>query len=81
MAKLMLEEQAFRAQQAALRKLYPGQLVAVHEGRVVDSGRDRLELHNRVVQKYPGEAVLICSVDWTPVVEEMSTPFEPEEHR
>ena len=45
------EFEAFRCLLPSLLSTYRGQFVAVHEGRVVDSGEDRLALIFRVLGK------------------------------
>jgi len=74
-AKLLLEERAFLAQQDELRKKYPGQFVAIHEGRVVDADPDEFVLDDRVEEMYPDEAILIRPTEWTERAVEISTPF------
>lgn len=76
-AKLLLEERAFLAQQDELRKTYPGQFVAIHEGRVVDADPDEFVLDDRIEDKYPEEAILIRPSDWVEEILEISTPFRP----
>jgi hypothetical protein len=46
------ERQAFRRMLPELLKSHPGQYVAVHEGRVVDSGGDKVTVAWRAYEKY-----------------------------
>src|ERR1051326_5295276 len=46
------EREAFRAKLTSLLPSHKGKYVAIHEGKVVDSGEDRLILAVRAYQKF-----------------------------
>jgi len=58
-AKIHNEAMAWRALPLATRQQYAGQFVAVHNGQVIDSDLDRLELYRRIQQKLGHVPVLI----------------------
>jgi hypothetical protein len=53
----------FAAQQPALQRLYPGEFVAIHEGRLIDHDPNLSALHRRVVQVVGAMPVLLKGVD------------------
>ncbi len=60
--KIQKEAEAFRAMHAGLVKQYLGQVVAVHEGQVVDHDEDFVVLHRRIRQRFGRTAVLLRRV-------------------
>lgn len=68
-AKIHAETEAFWAMYPQLLERYPGQYVAVHEGKVVDSGPDLGTLYQRVRECYGDTAVLLTQVTSEPVRE------------
>ncbi len=69
------ESQAFRTMHAELLTRYPGQYVAVYQGRVVDHDTDQLALFLRVDEGYPQAPLLIKQV--LPEPEEIYTFRSP----
>ncbi len=64
--KIQTEKQQFLRQHSELKKVYQGQFVAVHYGKVVDHDNDFESLHQRIRQKYGREAILIRRVEEEP---------------
>jgi len=60
--KIQEEAEAFRAMHAELSKRYLGQVVAIHEGQVVDHDEDFVALHRRVRARFGHVAVLLRRV-------------------
>lgn len=56
------ESKAFRAMHAQLFAKYPGQYVAIYQGRVIDHDEDQLALFLRVDERYPQAPLLIKQV-------------------
>jgi hypothetical protein len=61
--KMRSEKAFFATQQPALQRLYPGEFVAIHEGRVIDHDPHLVTLHRRVVQVVGAMPVLLKQVD------------------
>jgi predicted DNA-binding protein len=61
--KMRREKAFFAAQQPALQQRYPGEFVAIHEGRVIDHDPDLAMLHRRVVKVVGAVPVLLKRVD------------------
>lgn len=62
-AKIRAEAQAWRTMPKAVRQRYQGQIVAVHQGQVIDSDPDRLTLYRRVHQKWGHIPILMTPAD------------------
>ena len=60
---LEIEQAAWFAKPAQLRRQYQGQFVAIHDRQVVDSDTDKRELYIRVRERYGSTPVLILSAD------------------
>jgi len=60
--KIHAETEAFWAMYPQLLERYSGQYVAVHEGKVVDTGPDLAELYQRVRECYGDTPVLLTKV-------------------
>ena len=69
--KMRREKACFAAQQPALQQRYPGEFVAIHEGRVIDHDPDLATLHRRVVKVVGAMPVLLKRVD-APVNRELT---------
>ncbi len=54
---------AFHALHSRLRKEFPGQYVAIKDGKLVDHDPDRLSLFARIDEKYPDVFVLMRPVE------------------
>ena len=67
--KIHAETEAFWAMYPQLLERYPGQYVAVHEGKVVDSGPDIGALYQRVRKCYGDMPILLAQVTSEPVRE------------
>lgn len=64
MNEAMEREKAFFAtQQPTLQRRYPGEFVAIHEGRVIDHDPNLALLHRRVVKVVGAMPVLLKRVD------------------
>lgn len=61
--KIQREKAFFAAQQPALQRRYPGEFVAIHEGRVIDHDPNLAMLHRRVVKVVGAMPVLLKRVD------------------
>ena len=59
---ILRESRAFRSMHAELLSRYPGQYVAVYQGRVVDHDADQLALFLRVDEGYPHAPLLIKQI-------------------
>ena len=68
-AKIHTETEALWAMYPQLLEQYTGQYVAVHEGKVVDSGTDLETLYQRVHERYGDTPVLLAKVTPKPVRE------------
>jgi len=68
-AKIHTETKALWAMYPQLLERYLGQYVAVHEGKVVDSGPDLGTLYQRVRECYGDTPVLLAQVTSEPVRE------------
>jgi hypothetical protein len=64
--KIQKEAESFRALHPELVKQYLGQVVAIHEGQVVDHDTDFELLHQRIRQRFGRTAVLLRRVEPTP---------------
>ena len=62
-AKIRREKAAFAFQQQELQQRYPGEYVAIHEGRVIDHDLSLAVLHQRVVQAVGAAPILLKRVD------------------
>lgn len=62
-AKIRHEKAAFALQQQELQQRYPGEYVAIHEGRVIDHDFSLAALHQRVVQAVGAAPILLKRVD------------------
>jgi hypothetical protein len=60
--KIRSEMEAFNAQYEELKAKYPGQYVAVHQGKVIDHDRDLRTLHLRVYDRLGRLPVLLKQV-------------------
>jgi metal-responsive CopG/Arc/MetJ family transcriptional regulator len=60
--KIEEEAEAFRAAHAELVTQYQGQVVALHEGQVVDHDEDFVALHRRIRSRFGHTAVLLRRV-------------------
>lgn len=60
------EEAAYRAMHQELLASYAGQYVAIYNGQLVDHDQDGTALYLRVRKQFPGEFVLIASVQPEP---------------
>ncbi|MBE2202472.1 MAG: hypothetical protein IAE79_27925 [Anaerolinea sp.] len=65
-AQMEQEQAVFRRLHSQLLAQYPGEYVAVYQGRVVDRDADRLALAARIDEKYPQTVVLIKQVTAEP---------------
>jgi len=72
---LQRESEAFCAMHAELFDKYPGQFVAIHQGRVIDWDKDQLELYTRLDEQYPDTPILIKQI--LPEPEEVYTFRSP----
>ena len=57
--KIQKEAKSFRDMHAELVKQYQGQVVAIHEGWVVDHDQDFVPLHRRIRKRFGRTAVLL----------------------
>ncbi|MBL7064621.1 MAG: hypothetical protein ISS49_10530 [Anaerolineae bacterium] len=64
--KIQEEARAFRSMHTELVKQYLGQIVAIHEGQVVDHDEDFVGLHRRIRQRFGRTSVLLRRVDSEP---------------
>lgn len=60
-----LEVAAYESQHATLLTQYPGQYIAIYQGKVIDHDPDQLNLLTRIDQQYPSTTVLIRKVERT----------------
>lgn len=60
--KIDQEEAHYKAQHAELLQMYAGRYIAMHEGKVIDTDSDQLDLYLRVRQHYPLVGILIKKV-------------------
>ncbi len=70
------EVEAFREQHAQLLETYPGEFVAISEGKVVDHDLDQLALFTRIDERFPDRPVLVTKVSAMP--EEVYTVWSPQ---
>jgi hypothetical protein len=56
------EEAAYQVMHEELYKKYPGQHVAIYQGKLVDRDEDSVALYKRVRENYPGKFVLITPI-------------------
>ena len=73
--KIDVEETYYKAQHQQLLQSYANQVIAMHEGRVVDSDNDEVALYLRIRQRYPMLGVLLKRV--TPQAEVVWTIRSP----
>lgn len=59
------EVAAYESQHGALLTQYPGQYIALYQGKVIDHDPDQLNLLARIDQQYPAISVLIRKVERT----------------
>ena len=64
--KIQQEAESFRDMHPELVKQYLGQVVAIHEGQVVDHDADFELLHQRIRQRFGRTAVLLRRVETKP---------------
>ena len=64
--KIQKEAESFRAMHPDLVKQYLEQVVAIHEGQVVDHDLDFAALHQRIRQRFGRTAVLLRRVETEP---------------
>lgn len=67
--KISQEEQYFRQQLSQLLAEYADQYIAMHNGQIIDSDANELELYLRIREKYPYTGILLKKV--TPQTEEV----------
>jgi hypothetical protein len=67
--KISSEQVAYEQIHPGLKSTHFGKWVAVHEGQVVDSDDDDVDLHRRVLARYGDTAVLITRVEDKPTRE------------
>jgi len=60
--KIQKEAETFHAMHAELVKQYQGQVIAIHEGQVVDHDEDFVPLHQRIRKRFGRTAVLLRRV-------------------
>jgi len=60
--KIRKEAEAFHAMHSELVAQYLGQVVAIHEGQVVDHDEDFVALHRRIRERFGRTAVLLRRV-------------------
>ncbi len=60
--KIHAETKTFWAMYPQLLDRYPGQYIAVHEGKIVDTGPDLGTLYQRVRERYGDTPVLLTQV-------------------
>ena len=60
--KIRAETEAFHAQYRELKAKYPGQYVAVHQGKIIDHDPDLRTLHVRVYERLGRTPVLLKQV-------------------
>lgn len=66
---------AFRALHAELIAKYPGEYVAIHQGKVIDHDPKLGDIYLRIDEKYPDEIILIKQVQ--PEIERTFTVRSP----
>jgi len=66
--KIDVEEAHYKAQHQQLLQSYAGQVIAMHEGRIVDSDSDEVALYLRIRQRYPMVGILLKRVTPQPEV-------------
>jgi predicted transcriptional regulator len=64
--QMQSEMQAFRAMHAELLTQYPGEFVAIYQGKLIDHDVDQLALYQRTQQRHPNRPVLIKPVQEDP---------------
>jgi hypothetical protein len=64
--KIDREEVYYKSQHPQLLQLYADHYIAMHEGQVIDTDRNELELFLRIRQQYPTTGILIKKVTSEP---------------
>jgi len=72
---MIREEIAYQELHPKLLSQYPGQNVAIFQGRLIDHDSDAAALYRRVRKNFPGKFVLITPVQ--PTAEEEYTIYSP----
>mgnify|MGYP001277097565 CR=1 FL=1 len=62
------EQESFRAMHSQLLQEFPGDFVAIRQGKLLDHDADQLALYLRIDEQYPDEIILITQVH--PEIEE-----------
>ncbi len=62
------EQEAFHRLLPDFRTSHRGQFVAIHEGRVVESGEDKLEVGRRAYEQFGYVPIFVSQVVETPVI-------------
>ena len=70
------EKESFEKMKDELLNKCEGEYVAIYGGKVVDHGKDQIEVLNRVYQKYGYVEVYCHLVTKEPVTYQIATPFE-----
>ena len=65
--KIAEESERYRAMHAQLRAQYADKVIAMRDGKVVDSGEELLEVYNRVRARFGAEPILITKVGVEPI--------------
>lgn len=65
-AKLERETEAFQAMHNRLKKKYPREHVAIHNGKLVDHDKNPAALVRRIRKRFGNAPVLVCEVEETP---------------
>jgi hypothetical protein len=73
-AKFRREQEAFRRLLPALLQTHRDQYVAIHEGQVVDSGTDKLDVADRVYARFGYIPILVTLVTDRPQVVRIPSP-------
>jgi len=60
------EQAAYAQMHAQLWQDYPGEYVAIHNGKLVDRDTNKLALYDRIVERFPDEFVLMRRVEASP---------------
>ena len=68
------EQRAFHTQLPDLLKTHRGQYVAIHEGRVVESGKDKLAVAGRAYARYGYVPIFVSLVTEQPAVVRIPSP-------
>ena len=70
------EKESFEKMKTELLSKYEGEYVAIYGGKVVDHGKNQIEVLNRVYQKYGYVEVYCHLVTRTPITYRIVTPFK-----